>query len=133
MVERNSELHRFLHAEIGSEETLDIVLFLFAHRHQSWSVEEVRDRLVIAGETSGASAIVTKRIELRLAKLEQQRIARRDARAWRYAEQNQYDLWISGLAAMSREDQAAASRLIYVRPHTGADAFADAFGARRSS
>ncbi len=135
MIERNGELHRFLNEEIGSEETLDIVMFLVSQREHRWSIEEIRDRLVIAADaTSGAGAIATKRIELRLEKLEQQRIVRRDAGStWRYADGNQYEESIATLAAMQRESLTEASRLIYLRPRTSLDAFADAFGPRNPS
>ena len=135
MLAPNGELHRFLHSEIASEEALDVLLFLFRNRQHAWSAEEIRDRLRIAGDaTATSSAIATRRIELRLVHLAQKQLVRMTAGAstYRYeASDGKTDAMIAELAAMSEDDRAAAARLIYLRPRSGADAFADAFGSRK--
>jgi hypothetical protein len=136
MLASNGELHRFLHAEIASEEALDVLLFLFRNQQHAWSGEEIRDRLRIAGDATGtSSAIVTRRIELRLAHLAQKQLVRMTAGAstYRYeAPDAKMAAKIAELAAMTEDDRAAAVRMIYLRPRGGADAFADAFGARKA-
>ncbi|MBK5260879.1 MAG: hypothetical protein JJE51_14910 [Thermoanaerobaculia bacterium] len=131
MVERNGEVHRFLHDEIASEEALDVVVLLYRHRAQSWSAEEIRDRLRLANDASASMAsIATKRIELRLAHLQQKRMARvGPGNTFRYEPGDaQIDRRVAGLAAMNDTDLAAAAGMIYLRPRSGPDAFADAFG-----
>ena len=135
MLASNGELHRFLHSEIASEEALDVLLFLFANQQQAWSAEEIRDRLRIAGDATGTtSAIATRRIELRLVHLAQKQLVRMTAGAstYRYEESDgKTEAMLAELAAMTDDDLAGAARMIYLRPRSGADAFADAFGARK--
>jgi hypothetical protein len=135
MVERNGELHRFLHHDVASEEALGILIFLNRHHDQLWSAEEIRDRLRIAGDaTAASSAIATKRIELRLAHLQQKRLVTRDAGRYRYeaADRKVHDL-VATLGALESRDLADAASMIYLRPRTGAAAFADAFGPRKAA
>jgi hypothetical protein len=132
MVAPNGELHRFLHSEIASEEALDVLLFLFRNQEHAWSAEEIRDRLRIAGDATGTwSAIATRRIELRLVHLVQKHLVRMTAGAstYRYeASDRKTEAMIAELAAMTGDGLAVAARMIYMRPRSGADAFADAFG-----
>lgn len=136
MLAPNGELHRFLHSEIASEEALDVLLFLFKNGQHAWSSEEIRGRLRIAGDaTAVSSAIAIRRIELRLVHLAQKQLIRMTAGAstYRYeASDGKTDAMVAQLAAMTDNDLAAAGRMIYLRPRSGPDAFADAFGARKA-
>ena len=134
MVERDGDLHRFLHEKIGSEEALDVLIFLFRNREQWWSADEVRDRLRIAGDATGAmSAIVSKRIELRMTHLHQKGLVlmNSESRTFRYDADRKVTAVVESLAALNDDDLLVAAKLIYLRPRSGADAFAAAFGPRR--
>jgi hypothetical protein len=134
MVERDRELHRFLHEEIGSEEALDVLVFLFRNREQWWSAGEVRDRLRIAGDATGAmSAIASKRVELRMTHLQQKQlvITNSESRTFRYKAEKKMTLMVETLAALNESELTDVARLIYLRPRGAAEAFAGAFAPRR--
>ncbi|HEX7421849.1 MAG TPA: hypothetical protein VF505_18335 [Thermoanaerobaculia bacterium] len=134
MVERDTELHRFLHEEIGSEEALDVLVFLFRNREQWWSAGEVRDRLRIAGDATGAmSAIASKRVELRMTHLQQKQllITNSESRTFRYKAEKKMTLMVETLAALNESELTDVARLIYLRPRGAAEAFAEAFAPRR--
>jgi hypothetical protein len=134
MVDRDGTLHRFLHEEIGSEEALDVLVFLFRNREQWWSAEEVRDRLRIAGDSTGTmSAIASKRIELRMTHLQQKQlvIVNSESRTFRYEAGAKVTATVEALAAMNESELIDAARLIYLRPRGAAEAFAKAFAPRR--
>ena len=136
MVDRNGDLHRFLHEEIGSEEALDVLIFLFRNREQWWSADEVRDRLRIAGDATGAtSAIASKRVELRMAHLHQKGLLlmNSESRTFRYDSDRNVTALVESLAALNDHELADTARLIYVRPRSAADAFSAAFGPRSPS
>lgn len=133
MIERDGDLHRFLH-EIGSEEALDVLIFLFRNREQWWSADEVRDRLRIAGDATGAtSAIASKRVELRMAHLHQNRLLlmNSESRTFRYDGEGKTAALVESLAALNDRQLVETAKLIYLRPRSAADAFAAAFGPRR--
>jgi hypothetical protein len=134
MVDRDGALHRFLHDEIGSEEALDVLVFLFRHREQWWSADEVRDRLRIAGDSTGTmAAIASKRIELRMTHLQQKGlvIANSETREFRYEAGAKVKAIVETLAAMNESELIDIARLIYLRPRGAAEAFAKAFAPRR--
>ncbi len=134
MVERDTELHRFLHEEIGSEEALDVLVFLFRNREQWWSAGEVRDRLRIAGDATGAmSAIASKRVELRMTHLQQKQlvITNSESRTFRYKAEKKMTLMVETLAALNESELTDVARLIYLRPRGAAEAFAGAFAPQR--
>ena len=134
MVERDGDLHRFLHEKIGSEEALDVLVFLFRHREQWWSADEVRDRLRIAGEATGAmSAIASKRVELRMTHLHQLGLVlmNSESKTFRYEADRKVTVLVESLAAMNEDDLLTAAKLIYLPPGSAAGAFAAAFAPRR--
>ena len=134
MIERNGDLHRFLHQEIASDESLRMLLFLARHGEQSWTVDELRQRLGI--EEDGVSAVVAaKRLELRLEALIEKRLVQRIHGEGRYryspdsaSSQN----LVQRLIDADDAERAEAGRMIYIAPRvSGARAFADAFSAPR--
>lgn len=134
MVDRDGELHRFLHEEIGSEEALDVLLFLFRNREQWWSADEVRDRLRIAGDSTDAmAAIASKRIELRMTHLQQKRlvVANSESRTFRFGAGEKATAMVETFAALNENEVVDTARLIYLRPRGAAQAFAEAFAPRR--
>jgi hypothetical protein len=132
MIPRDGELHRFIHRELASEEALNIALLLAAHPTRKWTPEEVLDQLKI--DDGGQRAIASKRVELRLQDLWEKGLVKRDVTDGRYAYdglQKSAHRFIEELRALSPEDSEEAKALAYVRPRTGASAFADAFGRMR--
>ncbi|MGZ7032649.1 MAG: hypothetical protein ACXVIJ_11835 [Thermoanaerobaculia bacterium] len=134
MLERNGELHRFLHREIGSDEALSILLLLASNPSGAWRVDDIRDQLGIQEDaTVTSAAVMTKRLELRLEALIEKRLVQRDHRnlTYRYSP----DLPASGalvqqLLKLSAAERQDAGRLIYIAPRSGALAFADAFSGK---
>jgi hypothetical protein len=113
---------------------LDVLIFLFRNREQWWSADEVRDRLRIAGDATGAmSAIASKRVELRMTHLHQKGLVLMNSksRTFRYEADRKVTALVESLAALNDDDLVATSKLIYLRPRSAAGAFAAAFAPRR--
>lgn len=135
MIERNGDLHRFLHDEIASDESLRLLLFLARHAELSWTVDELRHRLGL--EDDGVSAVVAaKRLELRLEALIEKRLIRRLQGEVRYRyspDSTASEHLVQRLLDTNEAERVEASRMIYIAPRlSAARAFADAFSAPRS-
>lgn len=134
MLERNGELHRFLHREIGSDEALSILLFLASNPSGAWRVDDIRDRLGIQEDATATSvAVMTKRLELRLEALIEKRLVQRDHRnsTYRYSpDRPASDALVQQLLKLSAAERQDAGSLIYIAPRSGAFAFAGAFSGK---
>ncbi len=133
MIERDGELHRFLYRDIASEEALKIILFLYRNQTNGWSAADLRAKLAIENDST-ALPVVVKRIELRLNDLCERGLVQRDVHdgLYRYATTDpKQERNVAQIAALGDGELAAAERLMYQRPRTGAAAFADAFAAGR--
>lgn len=110
------------------------MLFLFEHRERTWAADEIRSRLNIDPDaTISSSTIVNRRIELRLGDLFERGLVKQDplTRSFRFAPtEARHSEFVEQLFT-NQEDREQALSLIYLRPRTGAAAFADAFGTTR--
>jgi hypothetical protein len=134
MFERNGELHRFLHRDVGSDESLRILLYLATNADLSLAVDDIRTHVHVADDPTSV-AIATKRVELRLEALIEKRLVRRDMRAQTYQYAPDHDgsgHLVEQILKADGNGRDEMARMIYTPPRVAAAAaFADAFSRRR--
>lgn len=112
------------------------MLYLYEHRDRGWTSDELRSHLRIDPDaTASSSTIVTRRIELRLSDLFERGLVQQDpaTRSYRFAPSDPRFVQFLEQLSVNAADRQEALSLIYLRPKTGASAFADAFGSTRRS
>jgi len=104
---------------VGSEEALEIVLYLYEHRDRAWTPDEIRLRLHIdLDATASSSTIVNRRLELRLTDLVERGLVQLYAQtsSYRFASSDPHHAEFVEQLFVNGRDREEALGLIYLRP-----------------